>query len=73
MSKIPDVTTVESDQARVDAYVKALEYKYPRIDGNELVVIRANNLREKILRNMIAKEKESLRCDLHHCTVSYAY
>ena len=63
MSTITDVSNNfgESDKARVEAYVSALQHKYPQIDGNELSVLQANELREKLLYDSIEKEKESLR------------
>ena len=55
-----------SDQARVEAYVSALQFKYPQIDGNESLVLKANKLREKSLLDLIEKQRESLRCDSPH-------
>jgi hypothetical protein len=51
----------EADKARVEAYVSALQYKYPEIDGNELTVLETNKLRQTLLYDLIEKEKESLR------------
>ena len=63
MSRMTDVAVSlgDSDKARVEAYVCALQCKYPQIDGNELVVLKANKLRENLLYDSIEKEKESLR------------
>ena len=51
----------ENACVKVNAYLTALQYKYPQIDGNELEVLQANELKEKLLCDLFEKEKKSLR------------
>jgi hypothetical protein len=56
-----EISTSEFYEARMEAYLRALQYKYPDIDGGEESVLEANKHREQVIRESIEKEKESIR------------